>query len=329
MNDLPLISVIIPVYNVERYLNECLNSVLVQTFHNIEIILVNDGSTDKTEEICDEFAKKDNRVHVFHKGNTGVASSRNVGVDLASGDFIIFVDGDDVADNQLIEVLYDNLMKYNADISICGLKTFDKKRPESVHKKQETIVMNNIEAIESMFYQRHFDTGPVAKLYKSSIVKKNRFPDGKIFEDLYTVYKFLNDAEKVVFTPEVYYYYRQNEISLMHKDFENSILDELLAIDEIEDFVNNEHPELETSFLSRKFSSYCQVFGWIPENNNNDELAKKKNHIWVFIKIYRIKMMKDKKARSKNRLAAMLSFGGEYLFYRLLLLNKAFKIKEK
>lgn len=323
MNDLPLISVIIPVYNVERYLNECLNSILVQTFNNIEIILVNDGSTDKTEEICDEFAKKDNRVHVFHKGNTGVASSRNIGVDLASGDFIIFVDGDDVADKEMIEVLYNNLKKYDADISICGLLNFDKKMPESILKNQETIVMNNIEAIESMFYQRYFDTGPVAKLYKSSIVKKNRFPDGKVFEDLYTVYKFLNDAKKVVFTPDIHYYYRQNEISLMHKDFENSILDELSAIDEIESFVNKENPELEASFLSRKFSSYCQVFGWIPENDDNKEIIEIRKMIWKFIRSYRGEMIKNKKARRKNKIAALLSFGGKHLFYRLLLLNKS------
>ena len=324
MNDLPLISVIIPVYNVERYLNECLNSVLVQTFHNLEIILVNDGSTDKTGEICDEYAKKDDRVKVFHKDNTGVASSRNVGVGLASGDFLIFVDGDDVADKEMIEVLYENLMKYDADICICGLKNFDKQMPESVLKNKETIVMNNIEAIEAMFYQRYFDTGPVAKLYKSSIVKKNRFPDGKVFEDLYTVYKFLNEAEKVVFTPEIHYYYRQNEISLMHKGFENCILDELTAIEEIESFVNKEHPELEASFLARKFSSYCQVFGWIPANTNSNELNELRSNIWNFIRSYRSKMIKDKKARSKNRIAAMLSFGGEFFFYRLLLLNRSF-----
>ena len=312
-----------PVFNVEHYLNECLNSVLVQTFHNLEIILVNDGSTDKTEEICDEFAKKDNRVHVFHKGNTGVASSRNIGVDLASGDYIIFVDGDDVADKEMIEVLFDNLIKNDTDISICGLQNFDIKMPDSVPKNQETIVMNNIEAIESMFYQRYFDTGPVAKLYKSSIVKKNRFPDGKVFEDLYTVYKFLNEARKVVFTPEVHYYYRQNDISMMHKDFENSILDELSAIDEIEAFVNKEHPELKTSFLSRKFSSYCQVFGWIPSNNDDNEIISIRKNIWGFIKSYRAKMIKDKKARRKNRLAALLSFGGKNFFYNLLLLNRS------
>jgi len=323
MNDLPLISVIIPVFNVDRYLNECLNSVLVQTFNNIEIILVDDGSTDKTGEICDEFAKKDDRIRVLHKENTGVASSRNFGVDLATGDYILFVDGDDVADKQMIEVLFDNLIKFDADISICGLQYFDKKMPESVYKKQEINVMNNIEAIESMFYQRYFDTGPVAKLYKSSLVKNNRFPDGKIFEDLYTVYKFINEANKVVFTPVILYFYRQNDISMMHKDFETSILDELSAIDEIEIFVDKEHPELKKSFLSRKFSSYCQVFGWIPANINSNEIIEKKDTIWNFIKSYRVKMLKDKKARKKNRIASLLSFCGKRFFYRLLLLNKS------
>ena len=322
MNDLPLISVIIPVYNVENYLDDCLNSVIVQTFHNIEIILINDGSTDKTARICDEFATKDDRIRVLHKDNSGVAASRNVGVDLALGDYILFVDGDDVANREMVEVLYGNLKKYDADISICGLKYFDTKMPYNTVKIQKTIVLNNIDAIESMFYQRYFDTGPVAKLYKSSIVKKNRFPDGKVFEDLYTVYKILNGAEKIVFTPEVLYYYRQNEVSLMHKDFENSILDELSAIDEIEMFVNKEHPELEKAFLSRKFSSYCQVFGWIPSDNNNKELTAIRNEIWEYIRSYRSKMLKDDKARRKNRLAALLSYGGNHLFYRLSLLNK-------
>ena len=125
MNDLPLISVIIPVYNVENYLDDCLNSVIVQTFHNIEIILINDGSTDKTARICDEFATKDDRIRVLHKDNSGVAASRNAGVDLALGDYILFVDGDDVANREMVEVLYGNLKKYEADISICGLKYFD------------------------------------------------------------------------------------------------------------------------------------------------------------------------------------------------------------
>ena len=322
MNDLPLVSVIIPVYNVENYLHECLNSVLVQTFFDIEIILVDDGSTDRTGEICDEYAFRDARISVVHKDNSGVASSRNVGVNIAKGEYILFVDGDDVVDDHIVEILYDNLKKYDADISICGLSSFKGSYSGKKSGENNIIVMNNVEAVESMLYQRYFDTGPVAKLIKSSIVKNNSFPDGKVFEDLYTVYKFLNEADKVVFTPEVLYYYRQNEVSMMHKDFDYNILDELSAIDEIEVFINETHPEIRDAFLSRKFSSYCQVFGWIPNDEKDADIIRKRSLIWKFIVAYRMKMISDRKARTKNRIAAFLSFGGSIFFYHALLLNK-------
>ena len=125
INEAPLISVIIPVYNVEAYIEECLFSVIEQTYHNIEIIIVDDGSQDKTGLICDNFADKDSRIKVIHKKNSGVAESRNVGVNVARGSFVLFVDGDDVADTQMIEFLYGLLLKNKADISICGIQYFE------------------------------------------------------------------------------------------------------------------------------------------------------------------------------------------------------------
>ena len=323
INEAPLISVIIPVYNVEAYIEECLFSAIEQTYHNIEIIIVDDGSQDKTGSICDNFADKDSRIKVIHKKNGGVAESRNVGVNAARGDYILFVDGDDVADKQMIEFLYGLLIKSKADISICGIQYFDNKCPKKTLCNGKIYLMNNIEALKTMLYQQHFDTGPVAKLIKSGIVKKHPFPEGMVFEDLFTVYKYIDEAQKVAYAPEVYYYYRQNEISMMHKNFDYEIFDELKAIEEMEDYINVKHPDIFPAFMARKFSSYCQVLGWMPIDKEEDAMMLNyKEKIWNFIKAYRIEMMKDDKARKKNRYAAAFSFFGFGVFHKLLKIIK-------
>lgn len=314
INEAPLISVIIPVYNVEAYIEECLFSVIEQTYHNIEIIIVDDGSQDKTGLICDNFADKDSRIKVIHKKNSGVAESRNVGVNAARGSFVLFVDGDDVADTQMIEFLYGLLLKNKADISICGIQYFDNKYIKKAINNDEIYLMSDVEALETMLYQRHFDTGPVAKLIKSEIVKKYPFPKGMVFEDLFTVYKFIDEAQKVVYAPDIYYYYRQNEVSMMHRNFDYEIFDELKAIEEMEKYINIKHPDLLPAFMARKFSSYCQVLGWMPDCKTNKELLGYREKIWTYIDSYKTKMLKDNRARRKNRIAALLSYFGMNIF---------------
>ena len=159
-------SVIVPVYRVEQYIEKCVNSILSQTLADIEVILVDDGSLDNCVKICDNFANKDSRVKVLHKKNEGLSAARNTGLTLAESEYISFVDSDDYLAEDMLELLYNNIIKYSADISICGLYDCyeDKKIPQ--YAKNELLVVDNKEALRLALEGEKFSVNAVNKLYK-------------------------------------------------------------------------------------------------------------------------------------------------------------------
>lgn len=235
----PKISVIIPVYNVEKYLEKCINSVIEQTYTNLEIILVNDGSTDSSGEICDKYKQLDNRIVVFHKENGGLSDARNYGIERANGEYIAFLDSDDWVDFKYIEILYENLRNYNADISICNFRRVHDEN-ELLNNNNNIILYNNIEALQQIYTNKSVQT-IVAwnKLYKSNILKKNRFPKGKIHEDEYLIPILLYSAKIVVYTDKELVYYRQTPNSIMNSKFRLENLDYLYAIEHRNKFFLN------------------------------------------------------------------------------------------
>lgn len=156
----PLITVIIPCYKVEQYLPKCINSVLTQTYTNLEIILVDDGSPDNCGNICDNYAQKDSRIKVIHKTNGGLSDARNKGIDIAHGEYITFIDSDDYVSNDYIEVLYNLLKENNAQMSICLPYCISEMNETiiRINNKNKKIIFNSEEALISMFYQKDFDT---------------------------------------------------------------------------------------------------------------------------------------------------------------------------
>lgn len=216
----PLISIIIPVYDVEKYLHKCVDSVLAQTYRNIEVILVDDGSPDGCPGICDVYGKKDRRVKVIHKVNGGLSDARNEGLDIARGEFIAFVDSDDFISPRMIEMLYISLYKNSADIAICGVSDIYEDVPQGVLSSENYIREKKIISGELATEYILEDAVIVAhawdKLYKAGLFKNIRFPIGKRFEDMYVTHQVIQRAQRVVLIPDILYTYVHRSTSISY-----------------------------------------------------------------------------------------------------------------
>lgn len=213
------VSIIVPVYNVEEYLERCIKSILSQTYKNIEILLIDDGSTDSSREICDYYQTVDNRIKVFHKSNGGLSDARNFGIEKSNGDYLTFLDSDDWIDKYYVEKLLLLCQKYDADISICNyLATYNEMDVINRNNAEKILLVTNHEAMKYFFtkYNTQF-TIACAKLYSKSLFNNIRFPYGKLHEDEFTTYKLLYAAKKIVFTEEQLLFYWQRSDGIMGK----------------------------------------------------------------------------------------------------------------
>lgn len=224
----PLISVIVPVYNVEPYLRKCLDSIVNQTYKNLEIILVDDGSTDNSGIICDEYANKDNRIKVIHKANGGLSDARNKGLDIVKGEYTGFVDSDDYIAEDMYEYLYNFAIENDLDVAMCA--SCDVYQNKKIYPKNfESIILDKKEKIiENIFVNQHGGSGigVCNKLFKYNVIKNIRFDFGKTYEDVYFALKWIGNTNKFGRDSEVKYYYVQREESITHQKFYNDkILD--------------------------------------------------------------------------------------------------------
>lgn len=233
-----LISVIVPIYNTEKYLVECVESIREQTYSNIEIILVDDGSTDASIEICDEFSKKDSRVRVFHKENEGSAVAKNFGIQQSKGEYIILVDSDDIVSDKMIEVLYTHIKEKNADIAIGNYYIYDESdknfyfyvtdKDFSVEELAIQEIMNR-QAGDWRFNSSAFIL-PTFKLIKKELFKEVQFSNGRRFDDEATMHRFYLLASKIIFINDNLYRYRQRSGSIMRSEFDLSWARDLVEV---------------------------------------------------------------------------------------------------
>lgn len=219
------ISVIVPIYQVEAYLEECIASIVAQTHRNLEIILVDDESPDNCGVICDSWVKKDSRIRVIHKANGGLSDARNAGIEAATGDYIAFVDSDDWIQPDMYEKLLAALLRENADICACNILSCYPTRQAAYGCKAYTV--GDSEKILSMLYQdTMYPVSALNKLYRRSLWNDIRFPKGKICEDAFTTYLLADKAETIVLIPEALYCYRIRENSIMTSAFSPKRMDE-------------------------------------------------------------------------------------------------------
>jgi glycosyltransferase involved in cell wall biosynthesis len=204
------ISIIIPVYKTETYLRRCLDSVVGQTYKNLEIILVDDGSPDGCGEICDAYAAADSRVKVIHQQNRGLSVARNEGLKIASGDYYGFVDSDDWIDSDMFETLYQGAIQHGADIAICGYYFVMGDKYKEI-KEEHTTLYDREDAIHHLLVDEKITNHVWNKLYKKELFEGVHFPPGRTFEDIGTTYKLFEKAGKIVFLNSCQYYYLQRE----------------------------------------------------------------------------------------------------------------------
>ena len=236
------LSIIVPVYQVEAYIDECITSILDQTFRDFELILVDDGSLDRCPAICDVYAQKDSRIRVIHQKNQGLSAARNTGLQAARGDYIGFVDSDDFIEASMYEKLLDNLEREKADISVCGrYKVWgDKKIQEQ--KSNVYKVMDSAQALALMNTNvlGYFDVAAWDKIYKRSCFKGIEFPEGKLCEDWFVMYKLFFNAHRIVYDSIPLYNYRQRTGSITHGKKVNTM--SLAASLEVLNFVRTQQP---------------------------------------------------------------------------------------
>ena len=279
-----LISVIIPVYKTEKYLDKCVSSVVNQTYRNLEIILVDDGSPDRCPEICDEWAKKDSRIRVIHKENGGAADAKNTGLDAATGDYIALVDSDDIIAPEMYRSLYDIMVSYNADIVdslIKKIESYDEVKSDL--RTYSIKVYTAEEALSLLIHDKTVRQTPVNKLYKRSVISDIRFPKGKYIDDEYWTYKVIGKTAKYVFTEDVFYYYLQHSESAMCRDYSLKRLDVLDALEERLEYVSTNYTDLIPDAVRSYFGSCRFHFQMLCFYNDLDHDKKYRKGILVRI----------------------------------------------
>ena len=247
----PLISVIVPVYKVENYLEVCLRSITNQTYENIEIILVDDGSPDRCPQICDSWKKRDNRIKVIHQNNSGGGQARNRALDIARGEFIAFVDSDDYIASTMFEFLY-NQFKEDIDIVECGycITENDDALFDDKNITYECKVFNTEEAMRENIRDRIFRQLIWNKMYRKNIIGNIRFPIGSKIDDEFWTYRVLGNARRLIYTSKVLYAYRQQENSVMHLLSPERRLQSIEAKIQRHNYIIKYMPNLEAESLS-------------------------------------------------------------------------------
>ena len=242
-----LISIIVPVYNVEQYLSRCVNSLVNQTYHNIEIILVDDGSPDRCGEMCDEYAKRDKRVVVIHKSNGGLSDARNKGLDVAKGDYVMFVDSDDWIELETCSIIIGLAVKYEVDVVSFGIQLVGEKGIYEIQRVPYSRIISSYEGVVAMVYQQKRKgilNYVCNKIFKKILFENIRFPLGALFEDQDVTYKLIHKANLIYVTEQVFYNYYQREGSIMSNFYHpRSLHDRIQIWMKRCEFINKYYPE--------------------------------------------------------------------------------------
>ena len=321
---LPLVSVVVPVYNVEKYVRQCVESLVAQTYPKLEIILVDDGATDSSGDICDEMASTHNNVTCFHKENGGLSDARNYGLANSHGEWISFVDSDDYVSPIWIEALYEAAFATECPISTVADETsFVDGDNVILCRDAETVplprVMDDHSVLEGMLYQ-HIPTGAQWRLYRRDMLGEEPFPKGLYYEDLASTYKFVRRAGKVaVLDCKGLYAYRLRADSIIRQSYRHVKGYSAVTIaNQLYRDISEWYPDLTKAASSRCFSVCRMVFGQVPSGvDAADSDRADQEALWEVLKQHRSVVASDSDARSRERLAALIACLGEgpFIFF--------------
>lgn len=321
-NVLPLINIIVPIYNVEKYLDKCVKSILKQTYTNIRVILVDDGSSDKCPEMCEEYAHEDSRIVVIHRKNGGLSAARNSGLEAIFGSklydvgqYVAFIDSDDYVAEDYIEFLY-KLIDYNhADIAQCGhYINFSEKRKVDKNSEHKTIILNKEQALASLCYNGIWDVTAWNKLYKVNVLRDVRYPEGRCYEDTATCYLIADRAERFVVNMEPKYYYVQRYSSIANGNNWKEYKYQFIEIgDQFADWIETNYSQLaDVSYVKRVFVRLSTLSQMV----NSDYYDERVPEIRKLVLNYKKSVLKNPKVSKRDKIGVIaLSFG--WTFYKM------------
>ena len=319
--DKDLISVIIPVYNVEKYLMRCVDSVINQTYKNLEIILVNDGSTDSSGILCDELAKNDDRIKVIHKENGGLSDARNTGEQESKGDYIIYIDSDDYVHVDMISSLYEQIRYENADVSICGvMNVYVNSQNPQCNDTEQYFVCEKKEFLKEYLIGERIPGSICNKLLKRSVANRLKFPVGKIYEDAFYHYDLISIAEKFVVNTKPYYYYYHRDGSITTKSFKNKDLAYIDIYNKYYELILKKYGDLEEEGFFRMAYSYFFILDKMLLEEGYNKLEEYDNVV-KFLKRNAVKIFRNDIFRKGRRIAALALLIDVRLYRKLLLKN--------
>ncbi len=303
-----LVTIVIPVYNGEQYLKKCLNSVIDQTYPRLEIILVDDGSEDKSGKICDAYAKHDPRIKVLHQGNGGLSAARNAGLKIFTGQYIYFLDSDDYLEKNCIELHLCAITKADADISVSAHNVIHQAGNVSFQASCGNLTMNNKEALERMLYDEGVNVSSCNKLFAAKLFKHITFPENRVFEEVATTYRLIDVAHKIVSIEEATYNYVMHVNSITTSNFSKKHMDLIKSTKEMCSYIKKKYPSL-TQACDRKIM-YGYLSTLVKIVNSNASHPKEKRECLAYIKTHRNKALKDPRLPKRDRIALYSLVGG-------------------
>lgn len=305
----PLISLIIPIYNSAKYLPACLNSVFNQTYQNLEIILIDDGSTDDSPQIIKKYSQKDSRIKTFHQKNQGLSGARNSGLKIATGEYVTFVDSDDQITPQMIENLVKTLQTTQADISVCSFKElFPSGKTVGFSRHHPPKVFDTATALQAMLKEQGFMVSSTMKLFPTKYFKTIKFPDGKLHEDVGTTYKLFFKATKIAFTPNEDYLYIHHDDSIINKTFDDRKFDLIELTDQMCDAIDAKFTKLKHVTRERRIRARFSLLRQIPLNH------PRKQELLNYLKTHQKYITQNPEATQKDKLALKLVLFSPKLF---------------
>lgn len=301
-----LISVVVPVYEVENYLKKCVDSIIAQTFEHLEIILVDDGSSDKCPEMCDKYAIEDKRIRVIHKQNGGLSDARNVGIDAATGQYIMFVDSDDYIDRGMVAELHKSLVENRCDIATCKYIIVTESSVRSITPlSNASSIYIGEDALEQMLLQKNLTHSAWGKLYDIKLFEHIRYPVGYNYEDLGTTYKLFSKSSKVVINSFIGYRYLLRNNSIMSSHFNEAKMDILNFAQQQLKYVTEYHPRIIRAAEYRLFVEAVVTLGALFDSGLKfDEIELE---CITVIRKYRWRVLRNSGSNYKAAVYAVLS----------------------
>lgn len=314
-----LISIIVPVYNVEEYLGACIKSILAQTYENLEILLIDDGSTDFSGKLCDEYARHDKRIKVIHQKNGGLSNARNTGIKNASGEYFVFVDSDDTIKKDHVKELYNAAKGQGAKMSICAIEEiYPSGKRINYGAGFKTKLLDQRTCLKRLLKDESFNVSAYAKLYHKDLWKNVRFPEGKLHEDLGTTYRLILKCNKIAYIPSPTYCYIKRENSIANKKvYDDRKLDIIELTDKMCDAIDKKYKgDLDELTKVRRMHARFSVLRQMLTSESDLTKAQQKTQqeIADYLRTHKDDIAKNPEASRRDRIAMKTFLTNEKLF---------------